>query len=62
MRATGEHQQGWGNASDEVEEKRLCQAQSLPIALKPCKRRGRFTSGFEGPIEGIKAPFSDLSA
>lgn len=26
----------WGDTSDKEEEKRLCQAQSLPAAPKPC--------------------------
>lgn len=29
----GNISEGWGNASDEEEEKRLCQAEGLPVAL-----------------------------
>lgn len=40
----------WGDTNDEEEEKRLCQAQSLPVALKPRTRGWIFILGFRDPL------------
>lgn len=47
LQGLGNISEGWGDTSDQEEEKQLCQAWSIPVALKPhTKEVNLFSGGF----------------